>query len=157
AALHWVSDHRAFLRGAGSALRSGGRLVVSCGGKGNAHDIFVALRPQMRAPRWREFFRRMETPYFFYAPEDYERWLPEQGFKALGVRLAPKDATYAGREGFAAVLRTTWLPYTQRVPEALREEFIAAGVDRYVEQHPPDAQGLVHVRMVRLEIEAEKR
>jgi len=53
AALHWVDDHRAFLRGAAACLRSGGRLVVSCGGKGNAHDVFVALRPEMRLKRWR--------------------------------------------------------------------------------------------------------
>src|SRR5262249_48149946 len=118
AALHWIDDHETFLRGAGSCLRSGGRLVVSCGGKGNAQDIFVALRPQMRAARWREFFRKMETPYFFYSPSDYEKWLPRCGFKARRVQLAPKDATYEGRAGFAAVLRTTWLPYTQRVPES---------------------------------------
>jgi trans-aconitate methyltransferase len=156
AALHWVSDHGEFLRGASACLRSGGRLVVSCGGKGNAQDIFLALRPEMRRERWRSFFRKMETPYFFYAPGDYEQWLPKHSFKAGRVQLAPKDATYDGREGFAAVLRTTWLPYTQRVPEELREEFIAAVVDRYVANHPPDEHGRIHVRMVRLEIEAEK-
>ena len=59
AALHWVDDHQAFLRGAASALRPGGRLIVSCGGKGNAHDVFLALRPEMRLKRWREFFRKM--------------------------------------------------------------------------------------------------
>ena len=52
--------------------------------------------------------------------------------------LSPKDAVYDGREGFAAWLRTTWLPYVQRVPENLREEFIAAVTDRYVAKHPPD-------------------
>ncbi len=65
AALHWVDDHQAFLRGAASVLKPGGRLVVSCGGKGNAHDVFLALRPEMRLKRWREFFRKLEAPYFF--------------------------------------------------------------------------------------------
>jgi trans-aconitate methyltransferase len=156
AALHWISDHEAFLRGAAACLRSGGRLITSCGGKGNAQDIFVALRPVMRLPRWRNYFRKMEAPYFFYAPEDYQRWLPECGFEAGSARLAPKDAVYDGPAGFAAVLRTTWLPYTQRVPEPLREEFIAAIVERYVARHSPDADGRVHVRMVRLEIDAVK-
>jgi trans-aconitate methyltransferase len=155
-ALHWVDDHRAFLRGTASVLRPGGRLIVSCGGKGNAHDVFVALRSEMRLKRWREFFRRLEAPYFFYLPADYEKWLPRFGFKSRGVKLSPKDVVYHGRDGFAAWLRTTWLPYTQRVPEDLREEFVAVVTDRYLAKHPPDAEGRVHVRMMRLKIDAVK-
>jgi len=156
AALHWVDDHEAILCGIASVLKPGGRLIISCGGKGNAHDVFVALRPEIRLKRWRPFFRRMPKPYFFYSPADYERWLPRSGFKALEIRLVPKDATYAGREGFTAWLRTTWLPYIQRVPEPTREEFTVAVAERYVAKHPPGADGKVHVRMVRLEIEATK-
>ena len=156
ATLHWVDDHQAFLRRAAACLRSGGRLVVSCGGKGNAQDVFVALRPELRLKRWREFFRKMEKPYFFHSPDSYEKWLPRFGFKSLGVRLSPKDANYDGSKGFTAWLRTTWLPYTQRVPEDLREDFIAAVTDRYLAKHPPDADRRVHVRMMRLEIDAIK-
>jgi trans-aconitate 2-methyltransferase len=156
AALHWVDDHQAFLRGVASVLKPGGRLIVSCGGKGNAHDVFLALRPEMRLARWREFFRKMPAPYFFYAPEDYEKSLPRFGFKMQSIKLAPKDATYDGAEGFATWLRTTWIPYVQRVPESMREEFIAAVTERYVAKHPLDADGKVHVRMVRLEIDAVK-
>jgi trans-aconitate methyltransferase len=155
AALHWVDDHEAFLRGAASVLKPGGRLVVSCGGKGNAHDVFLALRPEMRLRHWREFFRRMPAPYFFYSPADYEKWLPKFGFKIHTVRLVPKDAVYAGADGLATWLRTTWLPYVQRVPEDQREKFIAAVTRRYLARHPADAAGRVSVRMVRLEIEAE--
>jgi trans-aconitate 2-methyltransferase len=158
AALHWVDDHQAILRGAGSVLKTGGRIMISCGGKGNADDVFTALRPEMRRARWREFFRRMPTPYFFYAPTDYEKWLPKFGFKINALKLAPKDVTYNGAEGFVTWLRTTWIPYVQRVPEDLREEFIAAVTSRYVAKHPPDADadGKVHVKMVRLEIDAIK-
>jgi trans-aconitate 2-methyltransferase len=181
AALHWVDDHEAILRGAAAALKPGGRLVISCGGKGNAHDVFLALRPEMRLKRWREFFRKMPMPYHFHAPGNYEKWLPRFGFKIHALQLAPKDATYAGAEGFATWLRTTWLPFVQRVPDEVaqasrlcapapgeqltgkmpvppgpREEFIAAVTRRYAAKHPPDADGRVHVRMVRLEIEAVK-
>jgi trans-aconitate methyltransferase len=156
AALHWMDDHQAILRGMASVLKPRGRLIVSCGGKGNAQDVFVALRPEMRLKRWREFFRRMPTPYFFHSPADYEKWLPKFGFRINTLKLAPKDATYGGADGFAAWLRTTWLPYVQRVPENLREKFITAVTERYVAKHPPDAGGKVHVRMVRLEIDAVK-
>ncbi len=156
AALHWVDDHPAFLRGAAAALRSGGRLVVSCGGRGNAQDVFVALRAELRLKRWREFFRKVEAPYFFHAPEEYEKWLPRFGFKARAVQLADKRMIFETRAKFAGWFRTTWLPYTQRVPENLREEFITAVVNRYVARHPLDAAQRVHVRMVRLEIDAIK-
>ncbi len=108
----------------------------------------------MRLKRWRTFFRKLEAPYFFHSPEEYKKWLARFGFKTKSIKLAPKDATYPGPDGFGAWLRTTWLPYTQRVPEDMREEFIAAVVERYVAKHPLDAKGLVHVRMVRLEIDA---
>ena len=156
AALHWVDNHQRFLAGASSVLKPGGRLLVSCGGRGNAQDVFVALRPELRAKLWREFFRQIPEPYFFYAPDEYKKWLAKAGFKTLNVRLAPKDATYPGPDGFAAWLRTTWIPYVQRVPDDLRETFIAAVTHRYVAKHPPDAENKIHVKMVRLEIDAIK-
>jgi trans-aconitate methyltransferase len=137
-------------------LKPGGRLIVSCGGKGNAHDVFLALRPEMRLKQWRDYFRKMPAPYHFYAPSDYEKWLPKFGFKTKKVQLAPKDALYPGADGLATWLRTTWIPYAQRVPESVREEFIAAVTARYLAKHPADKSGNVHVRMVRLEIDALK-
>jgi len=53
-------------------------------------------------------------------------------------------------------IRTTWLPYTQRVPESSREEFIKIIIERYTGEHPPDGDGIIHVPMNRLEVEAEK-
>ena len=156
AALHWVDDHPAFLRGAVSCLKPGGRLVVSCGGKGNANTVFMALRATMRLKRWRGFFRKLAAPYFFHRPEDYEKWLPRCGFDPRLVRLANKDVQFAGCAALAAWIRTTWLPYTQRVPVTQREEFIGDVVTHYVGKHPPDAEGSLNVRMVRLEIDARK-
>ncbi len=156
AALHWVDDHQKFLSGAAAVLKAGGRLAVSCGGKGNAHEVFLALRPEMRLRRWCGFFRRMPLPYFFYVPADYEKWLPKFGFKITSLNLSPKDTAYDGAAGLATWLNTTWLPFTQRVPENLRAEFIAAVTQRYHAKHPPDKSGKIHVRMMRLEIEAVK-
>jgi len=156
AVLHWVSDHPGFLRGAAAALVPGGRLMTSCGGQGNAQEVFLAIRSILRLKQWREYFRGMDKPYYFHSPAEYEKWLPRFGFKPLAVRLAPKDAVYPDPAAFEAWLRSTWLPYVQKVPDDLRETFIKTITDRYLTRHPADDSGQVHVRMVRLEIEATR-
>jgi trans-aconitate methyltransferase len=59
-----------------------------------------------------------------------------------------------GREGLAGWVRTTWLPYTERIPRQKREAFVSEVVERYLSDHPADGWGVVRVRMVRLEVEA---
>ena len=53
-------------------------------------------------------------------------------------------------------IRTTWLPWTERVPEEQRDRFIGALAERYLEKVPLDNDGKAHVAMVRIEVEAEK-
>lgn len=157
AALHWVDDHPAFLRGAAASLVPGGRLLVSCGGRGNAQDMFLAVRATLRLKRWRAFFRNLTRPYFCHGTDEYERWLPRHGFAVRAVRLTGKDAVFPERAALAGWFRTTWLPYTQRVAPDAREEFIADVLDRYLAKHPADAEGRIRVRMMRLEIDGVKR
>jgi trans-aconitate 2-methyltransferase len=61
-----------------------------------------------------------------------------------------------GRSGLAGWIRTTWLPYTGRVPESVRDDFIADLVDDYIDQYPLDKKGCCHVPMVRLEVQGYK-
>jgi hypothetical protein len=56
----------------------------------------------------------------------------------------------------AGWLRSTWLPYVERVPTAARDEFAWEAAEAYVADHPADAAGVVHVAMVRLEVEARR-
>jgi len=49
-----------------------------------------------------------------------------------------------------------WLPYLSRVPVQMQAEFIEAILNAYLVRHPPDEEGLVHVDMIRLEVEAFK-
>lgn len=65
-------------------------------------------------------------------------------------------ASQNGAAGPAAWIRTTWLPYSQRLPESRRQAFIETVVDAYLQGNPLDADGLDHVAMVLLEVEAVK-
>ena len=64
--------------------------------------------------------------------------------------------SYDKRDGLTGWVRTTWLPYLERVPEQRREEFITQLIDKYIEKYPPDNEGKIHVNMMRLEVEAIK-
>ena len=154
AALHWVKDQRRVLIRVAKALRPGGRIQFQMGGAGNARLVLAVLDKLVVQERWQQWFTGFDFPYGFYHPRDYDAWLREAGLKPLRNELVPKDMIHNGPEGLAGWIRTTWLPYIDRLPQVEREPFIQALCDEYIERHPPDDAGQVHVPMVRLEVEA---
>ena len=154
AALHWVNDHQAFLKGANSALPDGGKLIISCGGEGNAAEVLQVFAELTTSDSWSAYFKDFHNPYFFYGIQDYQIWLEKSGFKIERLELVPKDMTHKGKEGLAGWIRTAWMPFTKCVPEDKRNDFIAQFVDYFLAQNPLDSQGLAHVSMVRLEVDA---
>lgn len=153
AALHWIQDHGAVLRGIKRSLKPGGRILLQMGGRGNARDVFSALQQVVAVPPWQPYFAGFAAPYSFYGPDDYEVWLIQEGFQIDRVELIPKEMVHTV-DGFKGWLRTTWFPYTDRLPEALRERFLDELVAAYSAGWPLDADGNVHVQMVRLEVAA---
>jgi trans-aconitate 2-methyltransferase len=154
AVLHWVPEHQAFLAGAQQALRNHGRLIISCGGAGNAIDILQVFSELVASHPWQQYFDGFVNPYFFYDITDYQQWLPAAGFTVNRVELIPKDMIHQSRVEFTAWIRTTWFPFTSKVPVSEQAQFIAEFVDRYLALVPTDAQGCTHVKMVRLEVDA---
>ena len=156
ATLHWIADHRPVLAGISRAMKPGGHALLQMGGRGNAAGVAEVLDGLMADRQWARFFKGFDFRYGFYGPVEYDGWMAAAGLKKIRVELLPKDAVHQGPAGLAAWVRTTWLPYTQRVPELLRPRFVDEIVECYVQRHPADAGGLVHVDMVRLEVEATK-
>ena len=154
AALHWIKDHQNLLKSIKKSLKSNGKILIQMGGKGNAKEILDIGDEMTRDPEWNAYFNDFSFPYGFYDVETYEKWLDEAGLKALRVELISKVMEQKGVEGLKSWMRTVWLPYTQRIPEDLQEKFIDDVANRYLENHPMDQKGLVHVNMVRLEVEA---
>ena len=154
AALHWIKDHLAVLREVRACLKSGGKILLQMGGRGNATHVFAALEMVMQSSQWAPYYSDFTLPYFFYGPEEYEQWLSLAGLRATRVELIPKDMQHQGPDGLLGWLRTTWFPYTDRLPLELRDAFLNEVVAAYVAAHPLDAIGNTHVKMVRLEVEA---
>lgn len=154
AVMHWVSDHLSVLRGVKRALKPAGRLLMQMGGRGNASGLVKVFDEIIRRAPWRAHYQGFVFPFAFHGPEEYQRWLRSVGLTMLRAELLSKDMQHSGAKGFAGWIRTTWLPYVNRVPERQRSELIDAVVCRYLAEYPADADGIVHVQMVRLEVEA---
>jgi len=154
--LHWVPDHPAVLSGVRRALRPGGRAVLQMPGMGNCDRFIEAVDRVREMPRWRHRFRDFVFPWRFSTEHDYNRWLGQAGLEAQRIVTVNKDMCHDGPVGLAGWMRSTWLPYLQRVPGADQAAFIADVVDDYLCVVPPDIQGRTHVDMVRLEVTATK-
>jgi len=154
AALHWVGDQLAVLRGVCSCLRPGGRILFQMGGHGNAAVILRVVGGLTSEPRWRGYFAGFVSPYHFHGPDQYRGWLSESGLEAVRAELIPKDMRHPDPEGLKGWLRTTWFPYTDPLPPELRDRFLDEIVAAYLSEVPPDREGGTHVAMVRLEVEA---
>ncbi len=125
-------------------------------GKGNALAI-LGLFDMLRAmPQWKKYFDNFTFPYAFLDSTEYRTLLEETGLKAVRVEVLPRDMTFRDVEGLAGWIRTTWLPYTQRVPEQMRDGFVKEIVTRYLVDHAADNADVIHLAMVRLEIDAVK-
>jgi trans-aconitate methyltransferase len=156
AALHWVKDHLAILRGVRKSMRKGARIILQMGGRGNAAGIIEAFDEIISRAKWLPYFQDFTFPYSFYGPEHYAGWLSNVGLTQIRAELIPKDMRHDGKEGLSGWIRTTWMSYVNCVPEARRAELIEDLVERYVAEHPMEGGTIAHVDMVRLEIEALK-
>ncbi len=154
ACLHWVKDHSGVLGKVRACLEPKGRILFQMGGRGNVGEVLNAVKLVSSKENWSMYFDNLVTPYYFYDIKDYEIWLSENHFKPLRLELIEKNIKHPSEESFKGWLRTTWFPFTDRLPEALRETFLDAISETYKIKHPADKSGGINVKMVRLEVEA---
>jgi len=153
--LHWVADHPAVLRGLRRALRDRGRIFLSMGGRGTAAAVLeeiAALRVQ--AP-WSAFLADRDVPYHFFGVDDYASWLPAAGFTPRRVELVPREMRHEDLAALEGWLRTTWMPYTERIPVDRRASFLSELAQRIAARcRGAGGDGIV-LPMVNLEVEAD--
>lgn len=155
-ALHWVLDHRPVLAGIYKSLRVGGRIFLQMGGKGNAEELFIAIEPLINSGNWRKYFINFNFPWGFYDDLDYKKWLIETGFSIKRVELIPKIMLHQNRNAFEGWIRMTWLQYINRIPKNMQDNFISDIAVAYLKSHPANENGMIRLKMLRLEAEAIK-
>jgi len=127
AVFHWVPDSAKLFGALHGCLVPGGRLVAQCGGEGNVASVSAATgEVGSRAP-FAEFRPDLERAWTFRSAEDAARGLEAAGFVDVRCWLEPKPVTLAEPHAYLA---TAVLPlHLERLPEELREPFVAAVVE----------------------------
>jgi trans-aconitate 2-methyltransferase len=155
-ALHWVPDHLAVLKGVEAALKPSGRLAFSMGGRGTASAVYNAIGELAQLERWSKFLAGVASPHYFYGVEEYNKWLPQAGLAPRRIEEVRKPMRLAGKSGLEGWLRTTWVPYTDRIPTGQRVQFLGELAQRVQAGCEMDPNGEILLPMVNLEVEAEK-
>ena len=147
AALHWMTDPDAVLRGIRKALKPGGRFVAEMGGKGNVDSVRQALRAQLAQ---RGIDAEQFDPWFFPG-EEYRARLEDHGFVVDELTLFERPTE------IATDIRN-WLElfggnFLDAVPALERDDVLAA-VRSAVEPQLLDDDGIWRVDYVRLRFAA---
>jgi SAM-dependent methyltransferase len=124
AAMHWMKDTDAVVRGVRAALRPGGRFVGEFGGFGNVAAICVAIyavlaRRGLNGPDL--------TPWTFPTAEEFRASLERAGFQPLSVDLIPRPTSLP--TDMAGWLQTFSRPFFTTLPEADRTACLREAVE----------------------------
>lgn len=156
--LHWIVNHIPVLEGVKKSLKPSGKVHLLLAAKGH-EDTKVDFEGRLlKLDKWNNYFRDKNTTSTLglYNADEYRDMLEEVGLEPSLVEEIPTELIFQGKEGFKGLVRTTWFSYTNHVPEDLREELIEDLTNLYLEMIPPDRDGLVHMPMIKLEVEATK-
>ncbi len=123
AVFHWVLDHDALFRNLHGLLRPGGRLAAQNGGDGNISRLKRSSETIAGREPYAAHFENFGQPWNYAAPEQTEGRLRAAGFSEARCWLQPWDVVPPEPAEF---LRSVCLgPHMDRLPEELREPFVA--------------------------------
>lgn len=128
AVFHWLPDHRRLFKRLAASLRTGGRLVAQCGGKGNVAALADVIREVLAEQPFRSTIRQFPSIWNFASPDDTERLLREVGFESVRCWSEAKRVTPDDARGFLGAVSLG--PYIHRLPEDQRPVFVDRVADR---------------------------
>lgn len=122
ATFHWIGDHERLFGRLRAALRTGGRLVAQCGGKGNI-DVLRGKANAVRAQApYAEHFSGWRAPWNYAAPDETRERLLAAGFSSAECWLEPAPREPEDPRAFLSEIVLG--PHVQQLPEDLRGPFI---------------------------------
>lgn len=126
AALHWVLQAEAAVKCMSQALRSGGRFVMECGGKGNIANILTALKQAMVELEQ----GAMEQIWVFHSISEYATLLEKHGLEVNQAFLFDRPTKLEGEDGMLNWLRMFGTVRTQKLSDEMREKVFARATEK---------------------------
>lgn len=155
ATLHWINDQLTVLKKIKKALKPDGKVFLQMGGKGNQEDLIAIVENIIKKEKWKSYFKDFTNLFWYFDKDEYMNWILEAGLKAKRVELIDKDMTQIGKEGLFDWIRTAFSSYIQRVQENEKNILINEIAEDYIQKYPLDKNNICHVKMKRLEVEAQ--
>jgi len=123
AVFHWVLDHDALFGALRGVLCPGGKFAAQCGGAGNIDRLRDVTREVQERERYAEHFDGFEEPWNYAGAEETEERLARAGFAEARAWLQPWRIVPPAPAEFLATVCLG--PHVDRLPETLREPFVA--------------------------------
>ncbi len=148
AALHWMTDAAAVVKGVARALKKGGRFVAEMGGAGNIAVIRAALEQSLS-----EHGLQSGECWYFPSAEEYGALLRQHGFALRQIGLYERPTPLpTGVAGWLEAFGEPMLP--EGVDKEMRGQIFAQAA-RLAEQKLPKENGQTVADYVRLRFEAQ--
>jgi trans-aconitate 2-methyltransferase len=122
ATFHWILDHDALFRRLRGVLRTGGRLVAQCGGRGNIDVLRGRANDVLAREPYAAHFAGFRQPWNYAGPEETTQRLLDAGFAEAESWLEPAPQQPEEPREFLSTIVLG--PHYQHLPERLREPFI---------------------------------
>lgn len=146
AALHWVLQAEAAVKCMSQALRSGGRFVMECGGKGNIVNILTALNQAMVELEQ----GAMEQIWVFHSISEYTTLLEKHGLEVNQAFLFDRPTKLDGEDGMLNWLRMFGTIRTQKLGDEMREKVFVLANEKLRDVQYIDGQWYADYRRLRI-------
>lgn len=150
ATLHWIREKEQVAARMYRHLRSGGRLVLEMGGKGNVNDILQALEKAMQQ-------RGYTYQPFWYFPSvgEYTSLLEQNGFRVNQVHYFDRDTELADPDnGIIEWIEMFGNHFFKEVPEQDKQAILQEAQESL--RATNFRNGKWYTKYVRLRVKAEK-
>lgn len=130
-ALHWVPEQGTALAAIRAALKPTGRALLRLVPHGPRTCLEGVIEEVRQRPRWADHFTHFRRPHAHFAPEEYRTLAEQAGFQVVRLQVEDKAWDFETHAAFVAFCRATFVEWTQHLPEADWESFIAEVLERY--------------------------